>query len=303
MKVHHIKHHQIDKEKYNHFITQSPQGTVYAMSWYLDVVSPGWELLVSENYNMVMPLPVKEKFGVEYVIQPHFCQQLGVFSNKSIDVASFEQFVSEIPYGYCNILFNAGNVFENRSTRLRQNYLLVLSQDYETIQGRYKLNCKQNIKKAESCDFIVSIDTDQQQYIQNLSVHTPDSIDLFKKLLKEARKNEKTEIWSVRDQSGRILSSALFLHWNKRAYYLMPFSSPEGRKNNSMTLLIDCFIRHYAMSGLTLDFEGSCVDRIARFYEGFGSMYELYPVMVKEDLISKVYSFLKRKSPRSTVIS
>ena len=44
-----------------------------------------------------------------------------------------------------------------------------------------------------------------------------------------------------------------------------------------MTFLIDQVIRKYAGQSLTLDFEGSDDDNLARFYQGFGSRPVSYP--------------------------
>ena len=50
-------------------------GTVHVYSWYLDIVHPGWEALVDDDYQAVMPLTGGKKFGVNYLFQPYFVQQ------------------------------------------------------------------------------------------------------------------------------------------------------------------------------------------------------------------------------------
>jgi hypothetical protein len=64
MNISHFRHHKIDKSIYDECILESLQGTVYAMSWYLDTVSPGWELLATEDYKTVMPIPVNSPFRI-----------------------------------------------------------------------------------------------------------------------------------------------------------------------------------------------------------------------------------------------
>ena len=39
-----LTHDQIDKTLWDHCIAQAPNGLVYAWSWYLDIVHPGWDL-------------------------------------------------------------------------------------------------------------------------------------------------------------------------------------------------------------------------------------------------------------------
>ena len=61
MKVIHLRNSEIDRTNWDNCIAQSANQLTYAHSWYLDVVSPQWEALVDENYDYVMPLPVKWK--------------------------------------------------------------------------------------------------------------------------------------------------------------------------------------------------------------------------------------------------
>jgi hypothetical protein len=75
-----LTHKEIDFEKYDRCIDLSLNGIVYAYSWYLDMVTDDWDILVEDDYKSVMPLPKRKKFGIHYIYQPFFVQQLGVFS-------------------------------------------------------------------------------------------------------------------------------------------------------------------------------------------------------------------------------
>ena len=80
MEIKYLKHNQIDKQKWDSAIENAENGLVYALSWYLDIVSPNWDALVVGDYEQVMPVTHKRKYGIKYLIQPPFCQQLGFFS-------------------------------------------------------------------------------------------------------------------------------------------------------------------------------------------------------------------------------
>jgi hypothetical protein len=69
-------------------IARSFNGIVYAYSWYLDIVSPGWDALVKDDYKSVMPLTWRKKYGIKYLYQPFFTQQLGVFSSDKSECRS-----------------------------------------------------------------------------------------------------------------------------------------------------------------------------------------------------------------------
>ncbi len=69
----------------------------------------------------------------------------------------------------------------------------------------------------------------------------------------------------------------LLLHGN-RAINIVNVSSAEGKKNGSAHFLFDKIISTLAAENQNtiLDFEGSSVPGIARFYEGFGAQPEIF---------------------------
>ena len=96
MDIRYFKHKEIDKEKWDTCIDNASNSLIYAFSWYLDIVSPNWEALIAGDYHLVMPLPAKRKYGINYLFQPKYTQQLGVFGvEPSIEPVS--DFISKIP--------------------------------------------------------------------------------------------------------------------------------------------------------------------------------------------------------------
>ena len=78
--IKYIKRRDLDITKYDACIENSIQSRIYALSWYLDVVADNWDVLVLNDYEAVMPIPWKQKFGLKYITQPYFCQQLTIYS-------------------------------------------------------------------------------------------------------------------------------------------------------------------------------------------------------------------------------
>ena len=70
---------------------------------------------------------------------------------------------------------------------------------------------------------------------------------------------------------------ALFLKSHQRITFLFSGNSVAGKETHAMCFLIDQVIREFAGQRLTLDFEGSDDDNLARFYQGFGSVPVTYP--------------------------
>src|SRR5688500_14324454 len=82
---------EIDVRKWDDCILRSNQSIVYGLSWYLDIVTPGWEALIiegSSGYLAVAPIPMKKRLGFKIVFRPFLTQQLGLFSSEDLNTKS-----------------------------------------------------------------------------------------------------------------------------------------------------------------------------------------------------------------------
>jgi hypothetical protein len=281
MKILLLKNSRIDKKKYDHCIEKSSFGTIYALSWYLDIVAPGWKLFMAEDYTYVMPLPVKYKLGIiPYLIQPVLCQQLGLFSQKEINEKIMKSFLDKIHFPFVLLQLNLGNTFPFKNTTLRSNYFLDLNKPYEELHKGYRSNCRRNLRNIDTFGLVYEKNTPIDNYlniVKTSSDHCSESVfSALKSLVQEASFRNVAVIRSVRKEN-EMMATALFLHFKNRFYYLFPVSSPIGKDYQAMRFLLDEFIKENSGTSVKLDFEGSSVASVAQFYESFGSTLELYP--------------------------
>src|SRR5690606_31758140 len=82
--------------------------------------------------------------------------------------------------------------------------------------------------------------------------------------------------YGVQSRDGDLLSSCIFFFSHNRAYYVLVGNDNKGRMEGSSHLLIDGFIRTHSEKRLTLDFEGSDIPGLAKFYASFGAMEVKY---------------------------
>ena len=106
--IKHVTHNELDKIKWDNCIDHANNTLIYAYSWFLDVVSPNWEALVYNDYEAVMPLTHKRKFLINYLYQPFFTQQLGVFSRFENQAELTRSFLVSIPtkFKYIDVNLN-----------------------------------------------------------------------------------------------------------------------------------------------------------------------------------------------------
>ncbi|MGZ8544622.1 MAG: hypothetical protein ACXWV0_04965, partial [Flavisolibacter sp.] len=91
--IQYLEQSAINRTLWDQCIDKAGNGLVYAYSWYLDRMADHWDALVLNDYEMVMPLPCRRKYGFYYLYQPFLTAQLGLFGNDVTEEA-LEKFLN-----------------------------------------------------------------------------------------------------------------------------------------------------------------------------------------------------------------
>lgn len=303
MPVLYLKHKDIDLEQWNIVVEQSPQRQVYAMSWYLDVVSPGWEGVVETDaagrYKTVMPVTWRRKLGMPYVQQPLFCQQLGVYSlDESIAEVTYQAFTKEIYQRFRYVVdynFNTDNqlpalLLPEVQVEHTLTLYLNLCRSYEQLCQGYSRDRKMNLKRAQKAALQLMESNDIEPLIQFFQEETEARIyggvaagayDMLRQLYQVLREKGVGKLYYTIDEQGRKNSGCLFIIWGGRIVYIFNASPRHGRKQNGRTLLINHMIQQYAGQEVLFDFESPDEREpdILHFYKSFGPKVKPIPVL------------------------
>jgi Acetyltransferase (GNAT) domain len=283
--IRYLKRQEIDIARWDHCVAQARNTLIYGFHYYLDQMTTGqWEGLVLDDYLAVMPLTWRRKFGIRYLYQPAFMQQTGVFSEATITPALVEAFLNEAArhYRFSEIFLNYDNIL----TSLRQhvNYILPLDAAYEQLADNYKKDLIRNLKRAAHLELqyhrddppFVALTSFREEYKNKIASLARVDYDRFERLCAVLQDRGQLIVRSVRGKTGDLLATALILRDRKRLYLLHSTTLPAGRDTEANHFLLDQFIREFAASELTLDFEGSDLAGIAHFYKNFGSIDQPY---------------------------
>ncbi len=296
MKILHLRHNQIDRIKWDATIAQSLCDLPYAYSWYLDVVCPMWEALATEDYAFVMPLPLKKKWGISYLIHPIWVQQLGIFSAQEVTSEIFNAFRCRIPYLVYD--FNI-NYLNSRVSCLvsshKTNLIIPCNKNIDPIRKQYTTNTRRNITKTNKCgleireasidEFVALWQTENQSMRSDLhttirplveaAFKSRDAINCVSKV-DIAEGNFTPHLFGVY-REGRLVASLFGIQTRTRFIYLIPVSNREGKECCAMFALVDHILETICCpQGLTFDCEGSMIEGVARFYRGFGAVEQPY---------------------------
>ena len=273
----------IQTEAWDRCITEASNGLIYGYSWYLDRMTQNWSGLVLNNYEAVMPLPWKSKWGIRYLYEPFLVAQGGLFAKKA-DAEMLRQVLSAVPssFRWWEFSLNHGNVFalEEFPLHLRSNYVLPLHASYETLCRGYRENIRRNIRKSVQLSCITEKGIPLRSVIELAEAFgqpfRKEDMDRFEGLYATLQEKGLAQTYGIRSPDGKLLSSCAFLFSHNRAYYILVGNHPNGRTLGSSHALIDAFIKDHAGRDLVLDFEGSDIRNLAFFYSSFGATEEKY---------------------------
>lgn len=279
----------IDKRRWDDCIAKSFNGSVYAWSWYLDIVHPDWEALIENDYERVMPLTHSRKLLLSYMFQPFFVQQLGVYSQSTLSADDVERFVRAIPAKYKIVRYRL-NEFNKVDYELgiyepHRNVVLDLIYDYQSLCNNYNNNTKRNLIKANSAGLTIDKDVKAETIIKLFAENRGRDVEHWKEkeykrlldLVDTAIYHECCFVCGVNDIEGRTIAGGIFMCSHDRIIFLFSGSDESYKNKHALTFLLDNMIREFSESKYIFDFEGSDNDGLFRFYKGFGGKEVYYP--------------------------
>ena len=298
-----LKHNEINKKRWDDCINKSFNGNVYALSWYLDIVHPNWNALIENDYERVMPLTNSKKFGLSYMFQPFFVQQLGVFSTSQLSQEDVENFIKAIPQQYLLTQYrlNSYNKVDYDSDIIvkHRNVELDLIYDYQYLYNNYNNNTKRNLAKAEAAGLSINNNINPEIIINLFRNNRGKDVKHWKdkeynrllELINIAISQECCFTIGINDLDNNTIAGAVFMHSHDRIIFLFSGSDEAHKDKHALTMLLDNVIREFSETQYTLDFEGSDNDGLARFYKGFGGAEVFYPE-VKYNNLKGILKFI-----------
>lgn len=286
MKLRLLQRDEIEVPKWNGCVHYSPNSKIYGYTWYLDNVADEWMGIVEGDYQSVFPLVWNDRMlRVKQLYQPYLCQQLGLFTVNVQSKERLSQFLKFIPaeFKYWDIALNDGNrnilKLQDYDIEEKVNYQLYLNKPYEELATAYSTNTKRNLKKAKKHQLYLTNNINADTFVEALKTaqavkgvqHPPQLYHAASRIIWNCLHRGKGVLTAAYDSEKRLCAAIFFMFDGAALINLLNFSTPRGKELGAMTYLLDATIRREAGSVKYIDFEGSAIPGIARFYEGFGA--------------------------------
>ena len=271
-----VKHSKIDKSKWDSLVDMNKGlGHWFSKSWFLEANYSKWDALIYGDYECALPLPRSHFLKHHRVYQPFFTRAYQVLGNT--DAAIEKQFYDFLTHSKIKGSFCLHSSVELTEKRVFQ--VLNLEVDY-----KFSKNTIRNINKAKNANINIT-EMDVKSFVSGFEKYTGKLLTGYKskhyayleKLLSSAEENNCLKLISAQKSSETLAATAFLISENK-ALYLAAFVSDAGKKVGASHFITNAFIETNSQLK-SLDFGGSNVESVARFYKGFAaddSFYSLF---------------------------
>jgi hypothetical protein len=300
-KIRYICNRDINRVKWDYCIEHSINTRIYAMTWYLDIVSEQWDCIVYGDYKLVFPVVFKSRYFFKKSYSPLFCQQLGFFTD-DIDLINDHILISDMVnclkrrFKY-SVQFSvtseiSSNIFNalkwGSSLEKRINIELSLNKDYLALYNSYSLNIKRKLKKNSIQMLSLKEASDVDFFINRFKKHVGLKVKLnqlnykiISQIMNISIERGIGKLFIVLNKDSTIIASAFIISFQTRDILLFNYSDPQFKRLDAMTFLLDRYINKNASLNKILDFEGSNLEGVKRFYMSFGGLQTLYYLFSK----------------------
>jgi hypothetical protein len=267
MSIHYLMHTEINTDAWDKCIAGSFNGTLYAHSWYLDLICERWDALVEDQYKSVMPLIIKRHWGQEIIDLPVFAHELGIFSKEPIHAAKTQNFIDTIPdrFRYYRILLNKYNPHEpeNINVRMHKKFELDLIKPYHKLAGDFKpvLRTRLNITMARKYNLVKGLSTnDLIGFITDRGIRVEKAVSrqnflLLRMIIAGLIRHKSGELFGIYNDHNQLTSVALLSWFMNRLYLQFQVTATDQVQDFPHLFLIDRLLEKYAETNSTLSFE------------------------------------------------
>lgn len=304
MNIRIVPNEQVDKERWDRINwTTNRKSAVYNSTRYLDVLSPGWEAVIINDYEAFTALPKKTKMGLTVYGNSPFLQKLAIIGNSNeVNAAAIGRMIGKLKLTHLS--FDA-RYFNYSVPQVRNNYYIDLSEGYEAIARKYKGNGRASIRSARKNglrverlqDYTITfsgfregfgeVSSYKTEHFDRLSVFLQQNGDLF-------------DCYGVLNEEGEVVYSAIILKDAFRYYYLVSGARPQYRHLYPTYFFMDWFLQQHAgQEERIFDFEGSDIPSVAFYFQRYGPELEQYYTYYRNNYFFPLKQILNKKFKQS----
>lgn len=278
MDIRFVPYSAIDPVRWNQCIRTSLNGLIYGRTEYLNTFCPQWDALILGDYEAVMPLTSGKKWGIRYLYQPAFTQQLGVFGRSDTHIQ--QAFLQEARKRFRFAEIHLNFIHQDATTTRKHNQIIDLHKPYPELKKNYSDYTLRKLKQAGAATTSYrEISAAQnilayQQLFGPQTPHVPSSV--YDRLNRFCLQYPELCLSRGLFLEDSLIASVTALRDEQRIYLITLTAHERKHYPWANHQLIDQLILEHAQQALLLDFEGSDLEGVFAFNAGFGAVDQPY---------------------------
>ncbi|OFX22138.1 MAG: hypothetical protein A2041_04585 [Bacteroidetes bacterium GWA2_31_9b] len=284
MEIKYLKNNDINFVRWDNCINTAFNGSIFAFSWYLNILCDDWHALVLGDYKYVMPIIHKPVFRKEFVYSPILGNRLGVFTNELLTEEIVHRFFESIPpeFSYLDFNLNKFNSFTNCSyeIKLKKNYEIDLITTYDFLKQKYSGSFQKKIQSAKANKITIVnglLPNDFVNFITHKSSKSNPALNKkeiaqLRMIISFALRYNLGEIYGAYSANNNLCAAAFFIKSKRKIHLLSNAQNKNGQIFNANYLLIDRFIESHTEKNLTLNIDNIVSENRIDFLTGIGAI-------------------------------
>jgi hypothetical protein len=270
VKLSYLTRSEINNARWDKCIDTAVNGSVFAYSWYLDKVAPGWEALVDEQYHTVMPLTFAPYNRKKDICQPLFTPSLGIFSNHLIFPSALKQFYNEIESRFRSVnlvlsKMNTADCFPSEKILFKAVWEKDMIQTHSRLKAEYSYTALVDLAAFHSSKFKLAHNvpiTDLQQFWAMNTDCSPvkyseNNVRTFRLLMNELNQRNLGSISVAYDANKQPCAMIAWAWSRQRISVIHQMANAKGLEAKALPVLIDNIMQKHSEKAITLSIPAS----------------------------------------------
>ena len=282
--IHYLKNNEIDYSKWDRCIDSALNGSVYARTWFLDIVTDHWNALIEDDYLSVFPLVYQTHYFRNVIYMPELIKHLGVFSSRPVSGEKILQFLKAIPpeFKRVHICFNKHNsqLIKQLPGSERPVFELDLIIPAEKRYSSYSERVNSILSSARQNKLAVMKNTslyefekllDRKAYRRRLT-----ELQKMHRIILHLMRKNQAEIIGAYGPENMICAAACFIRSHHNVILFIARSDHFGEISQAGYLILDTFLKKYSARNITLSFDYQDKTWNKRLFTDFGAQESHY---------------------------
>jgi hypothetical protein len=265
-----VERADLNTDLWDELVRESPDSTIFSLSFYLDAVAENWCVLVDEAYSKGIALPYTIRLNVKTLYTPIYLMYV-------------EWLGADLPKDLITLLqksFAVGDICmkdkladPNHKEYVRQEILeSKYNEQTKRALKRFEKSGLQLVKGKLESDVLTIIESELPAKIASLDKQ---AILTLNKLVSVIAQNNMLSSYAILE-NNHVVGGILSMQFKNRIIYLKGAFTESAKKSGGMVKCISTLIEEASITQNIIDFGGSRVENVRKFNMNFGAVDRVY---------------------------